>query len=91
LAPSAILPTVIGPVWVHEMALFDGFSNQFPLVSRSITLRSKWTIWQVTPATAGSAKASTTMPLPVQSLAKLPTVSARAAPPNSVSNRAAKR
>src|SRR5262249_38532649 len=77
LVPVAILPITIGPVCWHEMLLFEGFSNQFPLVSRSITLRSKCTRWQVTPLTFGSGTASTTIPLPVQSLLNRPTSSAR--------------
>ena len=78
--PFSMLPMVIGPVCWHEIAALDGSSNQLPLLSRSIRLRSKLAIWQVTPCTFGSAIASTTIPLPIQSFVKLPTSSARAAP-----------
>src|SRR5260221_13792216 len=71
-------PMVIGPVWRQAIEEFEGSTNQFPLDSRSIRLRSKRVMGQVTPSTLGSGTASTTMLLPVQSLRKLPTSSAAA-------------
>src|SRR5229473_1164034 len=74
-------PMVIGPVWRQAIDEFEGSMNQFPFDSRSIRLRSKRVMWQVTPSTLGSGTASTTMLLPVQSLRKLPTSSAAAGKP----------
>src|SRR3974390_821606 len=56
----------------------EGSTNQFPFLSLSIRPRLNRLIWHVTPCTFGSATASTTMLLPVQSLRNRPTSSAAA-------------
>src|SRR5271166_6089025 len=71
-------PIVTGPVCRQAIDELEGSTNQLPLDSLSITLRLNRLIWQVTPCTFGSAIASTTMPLPVQSLRNSPTSSAAA-------------
>src|SRR5262249_2520486 len=71
-------PTVTGPVFWQAIDEFDGSTNQFPLESLSIRPRLNRLIWQLTPCTFGSATASTTIVLPVQSFLKRPTSSAEA-------------
>jgi len=71
-------PTVSGPVCRQAIEEFDGSTNQFPFESLSISPRLKRPIWQVTPRTLGSATASTTIVLPVQSLRNWPISSAEA-------------
>src|SRR5262249_16498222 len=72
----SISPTVTGPVFWQAIDEFDGSTNQFPLKSLSIRPRLNRPIWQLTPCTFGSATASTTIGLPVQSFLKRPTSSA---------------
>ena len=78
-ASAAIAPITSGPVWRQAIDEFDGSSNQLPCRSRSMKPRLKEVMWQVTPRTLGSAMASTTMSLPVQSVPISPTGSAAAA------------
>src|SRR5208282_6730988 len=78
--PSLVLMSliVIGPVCRQAIDELEGSTNQSPLESLSIRLRLNRLIWQVTPCTFGSATASTTMLLPVQSFRNRPTSSAAA-------------
>src|SRR5208337_1823825 len=69
---------VTGPVCRQAIDELEGSTNQFPLESLSIRLRLNRLIWQVTPCTFGSATASMTMLLPVQSFRNRPTSSAAA-------------